>query len=66
MQKHTHLPDRNPYEFMNNKVVNSLFLAPTNETEISEIISNVKNSSAGYDGTTIKMIKKLKGNFSPH
>ena len=55
------LPDRNPYEFMNNKVVNSLFLAPTNETEISEIISNVKNSSAGYDGTTIKMIKKLKG-----
>ena len=55
------LPDRNPYEFMNKKVVNSLFLAPTNETEISEIISNVKNSSAGCDGTTIKMIKKLRG-----
>ena len=37
-----------------NMFVNSLFFVPTNETEISEIISNVKNSSAGYNGTTFK------------
>jgi hypothetical protein len=45
---------------MDGNVTNSLFLNPTDENKILGIISNLRNSSPGHDGISVKIIKKLK------
>ncbi len=40
---------KDPCFYMKGKAKNSIFFSPTTEDEILEIISKLKNSSAGYD-----------------
>jgi hypothetical protein len=51
---------QDPCKYMDGNVTNSLFLNPTDENEILGIISNLRNSSPGHDGISVKIIKKLK------
>lgn len=47
-------------------VRNSLFLGPTNNSEVSETIKSLKsNSSAGHDGITPKAVKKTRYKLVP-
>ena len=51
-----YLPEPNP---------ESIFLVPTNEREISNIILNIKNSAPGYDGISAKVIKPIIDILAP-
>ncbi len=51
---------RDPLFYMKNNIENSMFWDPTNENEISEIISKMKNSSCGHDGIDSKILKAVK------
>ena len=41
----------------------TIFLKPTNENEILQIISTCKNASAGFDNIDMKIIKSIKLNI---
>jgi hypothetical protein len=49
-----------PCLYMTNSTEKSLFFQPTSEEEILQIISNLKNSSSGYDDIIVKLIKSVK------
>lgn len=53
----THL---DPCQYMKNMTSDTLFLSPTNEEEIQEIISNLKNTSGGCDNITVALLKSIK------
>ena len=52
-----------PYMYMPHPTAHSLFLTPTDENEISEIIASLKTSSPGYDGIDMKIIKPIKNSI---
>lgn len=49
-----------PCIHMKNETEKSLFFMPTNENEIIDILSKLKNSSCGYDGINMKLVKSAK------
>jgi Skp family chaperone for outer membrane proteins len=49
-----------PCLYMTSSTEKSLFFQPTSEEEILQIISNLKNSSSGYDDIKVKLIKSVK------
>ena len=51
-----YLPEPNP---------KSIFLVPTNECEISNIILNIENSAPGHDGMSAKIIKPIIDILTP-
>ena len=51
-----YLPEPNP---------ESIFLVPTNEREISNIILSIKNSAPGHDGMSAKVIKPIIDILAP-
>jgi hypothetical protein len=55
-----------PKEFLRDNYCKSMFFIPSTAEEISDIISNLKNStSSGYDNIPIKIIKECKLELSP-
>ena len=51
----------NPTDFLEGNYCNSMFLEPTTDEEICDIISNLKNSnSTGHDNISITLIKSCK------
>ena len=58
--------NRKALEFLKGDYRQSIFLEPTTEQEISDIISNLKNTnSAGHDGLPIKILKFCNAELSP-
>jgi hypothetical protein len=53
-------PTKDSFSNMKGSFPNSLFLSPTNENEILEIISNLKKSSPGHDDIDTNIIKHPK------
>jgi hypothetical protein len=51
---------KDPCYYMSRNVKDSLFFSPTNEDEILQIITNLKNSSPGYDHIESKIVKSIK------
>ena len=52
--------------FKSNIINHSIFLEPTNEIEIYNIIKSLKNTrSSGYDNLTTKLIKRISPYISP-
>ncbi len=41
-------------------VIKSIFFNPTNDEEVLQTISNLKNTSAGFDDIDMKIIKSVK------
>ena len=57
---------QNPTDFLRGDYCNSMFLEPTTEEEIIDIITNLKNSSStGKDNIPIKLIKLCKTELAP-
>jgi hypothetical protein len=50
--------NRHPASYIQQNNENTLFLTPTNESEICSIIKNLKNASPGHDDIHAKIIKK--------
>ena len=44
-------------EYMKEKLVNSMFMEPVKEDEVTTIISNLKNSAPGHDDITAGTLK---------
>ena len=44
-------------EYMKEKLVNSMFMEPVKEDEVTTIISNLKNSAPGHDEITAETLK---------
>ena len=58
--------NRNALEFLKGDYRQSIFLEPTTEQEIVDIISNLKNTnSVGHDGLPIKILKFCNAELSP-
>ena len=53
------IPQQNvsPMEYMQEKLVNSMFMEPVKEDEVTTIISNLKNSAPGHDEITAGTLK---------
>ena len=53
------IPQQNvsPMEYMKEKLVNSMFMEPVKEDEVTTIISNLKNSAPGHDEITAGTLK---------
>ena len=47
-----------PISYINNGTTNSIYLRPVNEEEVSNILKDMKNSSAGWDCISPSIIKK--------
>ena len=57
---------QHPTDFLRGDYCNSMFLEPTTEEEIIDIITNLKNSSStGQDNIPIKLIKLCKTELAP-
>ena len=56
------IPDNNVShrQFLSDSIKPSLFLKPTNETEIKQVISCLKEGAPGRDGLSSKNIKCIK------
>ena len=52
-----------PCSYMPKNMTNTIFLKPTNDNEILQIISTCKNASAGFDNIDMKIIKSIKLNI---
>ena len=52
--------DVDPSHYVCKNVANSIFLTPTDENEFFDILLELKNSSAGHDGISMKMLKLMK------
>lgn len=50
--------DKDPTDYITTSVVNSLFLRPVDDMEVKNIITSLKNSSAGWDGINAKVVKR--------
>ena len=47
-------------DYLGNRTVESLFFLPTNEHEIIQVVKQLRNtSSAGHDGISISVLKKI-------
>ena len=56
---------KRPSDFLKGNFPNSMFLMPTNEFEVSDVISNLKNSKGkGFDNIPISLIKGCNAEFS--
>ena len=54
-----------PSNYLKHSVTNSMFLSPTTDYEISDIIANLKQTnSLGYDGIPLHIIKASKSELS--
>ena len=51
--------NKSPLDYMHNKVMDSFYISPSTEDEVSKTILNLKNSSAGWDGFHASAIKKV-------
>jgi arsenate reductase-like glutaredoxin family protein len=57
--------NKSPIDFLEGNYINSIFLNPTTDEEIEDIIDNMKNSkSTGLDNIPIKIIKFCKHELS--
>ena len=52
------LPDHDvsPISYLRDRNPNSMFVESTNQTEISEIVMSLKDSAAGWDGLSAKIL----------
>ena len=50
--------DVNPMSYLKQRNCNSMFILPTNETEIEEIVMSLKDSAAGWDNMSAKVLKQ--------
>ena len=57
--------DKSPTSFMKGTYDHSLFLSPTNDEEVTKILLELKNSSPGYDGISIKVLKSTRDIIIP-
>ncbi|MFZ2538568.1 MAG: hypothetical protein WAX04_06660, partial [Oscillospiraceae bacterium] len=58
--------NKKPTEFLKGDYLNSMYFAPTEETEVKELILNLKNStSRGYDNIQMNIIKSCSAELSP-
>ena len=48
----------NPMSYLKQRNSNSMFVVPTNDTEIEEIVLSLKDSAAGWDGLSAKILKQ--------
>ena len=48
----------NPMSYLKQRNCNSMFVTPTDETEIEEIVMSLKDSAAGWDGMSAKILKQ--------
>ena len=64
LQKKITAQTRDPCSYMKDQNKSSIFLTPTNEDEIVQIISSLKNSASGHDQIDAKIVKLIKHNIS--
>ena len=65
LQKHIPTCSEKPSNYLKHSVTNSMFLSPTTDYEISDIISNLKQTnSLGYDGIPLHIIKASNSELS--
>ena len=56
---------KRPSDFLKGNFPNSMFLMPTNEFEVSDVISNLKNTKGkGFDNIPMNLIKGCNAEFS--
>jgi hypothetical protein len=55
----------NPMTFMKDRVYQSMYVKSVGEKELVEIIDNLKNGSAGWDGIKASVIKSVKNEILP-
>ena len=53
----------NPMSYLKQRNSNSMFVVPTNDTEIEEIVLSLKDSAAGWDGLSAKILKDTHYSF---
>jgi len=51
---------RDPKCYLKNKIRDSIYFHPTTENEVSIILADLRNSSAGYDNINIKAVKAVR------
>jgi hypothetical protein len=49
-----------PQRYLNTRVTESIFLNPVEISEVNKIITNLKNSSPGWDGIGARIVKEVK------
>ena len=52
--------DKNPVDYIQQDVINTLYFDPVTENEICKIIGSLKDSAAGWDDLKSSMIKHIK------
>ena len=55
-----------PSSFLSGNYPNNFYLTPTNEDEVKSVISNLKDSSSGYDNLSMSLIKSCLNICLPH
>ena len=54
-----------PLDYMKGSFPNSIFLNPTTEQEVSNVIKTLTSSASGWDGVNCKIIKAAKNSILP-
>ena len=49
--------------FLKNRVIESIFLKPVSENEVDDIIKLLKNSSAGWDQISPRVVKTIRNSI---
>ena len=49
--------NNNPQQYLGDRILNSIYLSPVNESEINKIVSQLKDNSPGYDGIKSSVLK---------
>ena len=66
------IPKQNisPKQYMGTRILNSIYLSPVLESELQNIIMNLRNAAPGYDGIAFQTLKcsleYIKPHFNPY
>ena len=52
--------NKNPFDYIQQDIINTLYFDPVTENEIYKILGSLKDSAAGLDGLKSSMIKHIK------